>query len=69
MLLDLSNQGGNYVPLGGAVEDQAEVQFPIQVLASGHQIFVFSMASGDTTVRPDLLQVALNISPRVCLVN
>jgi hypothetical protein len=54
MILDVSNQGGNYVLLGGAAADESEVQFPIQVLASGHQIFMVSMSSRDATVHPDL---------------
>jgi hypothetical protein len=60
MLLDLSNQGGNYVLLGGAVADESEVQFPIQVLASCHQIFMVSMASRDATVRPDFAKYDKN---------
>jgi hypothetical protein len=54
MILDLSNQGGNYVLLGGKAADESEVQFPIQVLASGHQIFMVSMSSRDVAVRPDV---------------
>ncbi|KAG7361781.1 hypothetical protein IV203_036882 [Nitzschia inconspicua] len=53
MILDLSNQAGNYQLLGGAVADASEVQFPIQVIANEHQIFMVAMASRDRTVRPD----------------
>ena len=52
IILDLSNQGGNYVLLGGTAADESEVQFPIQVLTSGHQIFMVSMSSRDAAVRP-----------------
>jgi hypothetical protein len=53
MILDLSNQGGNYVLLGGEFSDESVVQHPINVVASGHQIFVVSMASRDTAGSPD----------------
>jgi hypothetical protein len=53
MILDVSNQGGKYELLGGAVADESEVQFPIQVIANEHQIFMVSMASREATVRPD----------------
>ena len=54
MVLDLSNQGaGPYELLGGAVMDNTQVQFPIQVLAENEYVYMVSMASSDSAVVAD----------------
>jgi hypothetical protein len=53
VILDVSNQGGSYELLGGAVLDNSAVQFPIQVVAIDDKVFVAAMASNDQSIRSD----------------
>ncbi|KAL3924675.1 MAG: hypothetical protein SGILL_000900 [Bacillariaceae sp.] len=53
VILDVSNQGGSYELLGGALIDESAVQFPIQVVAVEDKVYVATMASNDETIRSD----------------